>query len=143
MEEVHKQAACGYGILWFPGRAATDRDRVILEPLSRAQPTTEQIMSQKLTRRQALAAGAVLSAGALAGDAPPKLPPAETYTGKVKPLAEIVAQIGSKLDSDAAAHWLALVTEDGKIYPLIKDSGARMFFADKRLLDRPMRLRGR
>src|SRR5262245_33889058 len=100
-------------------------------------------MSGKLTRRQALAVGAALCAGTSAAAPPAKLPPAETYTGKVKPLAEIVAQIGSKLDGDAAPHWLALVTEHGKIYPLIKDSGARMFFADKRLLDRPMRLRGR
>lgn len=100
-------------------------------------------MSHPLTRRQALAAGAALGMGALSEAAPQKLPPLENYTGKVKPLAEIVAQIGSKLDADAAPHWLALVTEDGKIYPLIKDTGARMFFADKRLLDRPMRVRGR
>ena len=100
-------------------------------------------MSHPLTRRQALAAAAALCTGTLAGAAPQKLPPLENYTGKVKPLAEMVAQIGSKLDSDAAQHWFALVTEDGKIYPLVKDTGARMFFADKRLLDRPMRVRAR
>jgi len=27
--------------------------------------------------------------------------------------------------------------------PLVKDDGSRMFFKDKRLLDRPMRLTGR
>lgn len=100
-------------------------------------------MRHTVTRRQALAAAAAVCTGSLAGAAPQKLPPAETYTGKVKPLADLVAQIGSKLDADAAQHWLALVSEDGKISPLIKDTGARMFFADKRLLDRPMRLRGR
>src|SRR6516164_3982459 len=31
----------------------------------------------------------------------------------------------------------------GKVVPLIKDGGARMFFKDKRLLNRPMRLTGR
>jgi hypothetical protein len=38
---------------------------------------------------------------------------------------------------------LALVTDDAKIYPLIKDDGSRMFFKDARLLNRPMRLTGR
>ena len=73
--------------------------------------------------------------------------PAETkpqfFEGQVVPLAEIVARIGSKLDDDAAPHWLALVTRDGKTYPLIKDDGSRMFFKDATLLKRPMRLTGR
>jgi len=67
----------------------------------------------------------------------------ETFTGKVVPLAGLVEKIGSKLDADAAPHWLALVTDDGKVYPLIKDTGSRMFFNDKALLNRPMRLTGR
>jgi hypothetical protein len=65
------------------------------------------------------------------------------YKGKVVPLAEIVAKAGGQLDADAAPHWLALVGEDGKIYPLVKDSGSRMFFKDSALLRRPMRLAGR
>ena len=38
--------------------------------------------------------------------------------------------------------WLALVTDEGKIYPLVKDAGSRMFFKDAKLLNRPMRLTG-
>jgi hypothetical protein len=67
----------------------------------------------------------------------------EFYKGKVVPLAGLVEKFGSKLDPDAAPNWLALVGEDGKIYPLIKDDGSRMFFTDSRLLNRPMRLTGR
>jgi hypothetical protein len=67
----------------------------------------------------------------------------EYYKGKVVPLAELVAKAGSRLDPDAAPHWLALAGDDGKIYPLVKDSGARMFFKDPALLNRPMRLTGR
>jgi len=67
----------------------------------------------------------------------------QTYTGKVVPLADLVGKVGSTLDADAAPHWLALVSADGKVYPLIKDAGARMFFKDRALLNRPMRLTGR
>jgi hypothetical protein len=74
--------------------------------------------------------------------APPAVKPAY-YTGKVVPLADLLEKIGSRLDKDAQPHWLALVTDDGQVYPLIKDSGARMFFTDKELLNRPMRLTGR
>src|SRR6266478_4250903 len=72
-------------------------------------------------------------------------PPLKTehYNGKVTPLADILTKQGAKLDADAAAHWLALVTEDGKIYPLVKDNATRMFFKDAKLLNRPMRLTGR
>jgi hypothetical protein len=65
------------------------------------------------------------------------------YKGKVVPLASLLEKIGSKIDPDAAPHWLALVTDDGKIYPLIKDDGARMFFNDAKLQNRAMRLTGR
>jgi hypothetical protein len=66
-----------------------------------------------------------------------------TLDGKVVPLADLVAKSGSRLDADAAPHWLALVTDDGKVYPLVKDAGARMFFKDTALLNRPMRLTGK
>ena len=58
-------------------------------------------------------------------------PPAQrqSFTGKVVPLAGLVEKLGSKLDADAAPHWLALVGDDGKVYPLVKDDGGRMFFA--------------
>jgi hypothetical protein len=67
----------------------------------------------------------------------------EYFKGKVVPLAGLVEKAGSKLDADAAPHWLALVGDDGKIYPLIKDDGSRMFFKDEKLLNRPMRLTGK
>jgi hypothetical protein len=73
-------------------------------------------------------------------------PPAfktEYYNGKVVPLAEVLDKQGAKLDPDAAGTWLALVADDGKVYPLVKDEGSRMFFKDKSLLKRPMRLTGR
>src|SRR6266481_2173685 len=66
----------------------------------------------------------------------------QAYAGKVVPLAELLKK-EVKLDEDAAPHWLALVTDDGKIYPLVKDAGARIFFKDAKLLNRPMRLTGR
>jgi len=69
-----------------------------------------------------------------AADAP------QYYTGKVVPLADLFEKQGTKMDREAAAQWLALVTDDGKIYPLIKDDGCRMFFKDATLLNRPMRL---
>ncbi len=67
----------------------------------------------------------------------------ELYKGKVVPLAKVMEKLGVKLDADAAPHWLVLLSDDGKMYPLVKDDGARMFFKDDRLLNRPMRLTGR
>jgi hypothetical protein len=67
----------------------------------------------------------------------------EHYKGKVAPLADLLAKDGVQLDAEAAPHWLALVSEDGKIYPLVKDGGSRLFFQDRELLNRPMRLTGR
>jgi hypothetical protein len=67
----------------------------------------------------------------------------QSYSGKVQPLAPFLEKQGVKLDADAAEHLLALVAEDGKVYPLLKDEGCRMFFKDKTLLNRPMRLTGR
>jgi hypothetical protein len=77
-----------------------------------------------------------------AGPRPPTAKPAQ-FQGKVVPLADVLAKAGARLDADAAPHWLALVAEDGKVYPLVKDDGARLFFKDKALLNRPMRLTGR
>ncbi len=66
-----------------------------------------------------------------------------TLEGKVVPISDLVGKIGSRLDPDAKPLWLALVTKEGKIYPLIKESGSRMFFRDKRLLNVPVRLTAR
>jgi hypothetical protein len=79
----------------------------------------------------------------VAADPPsPELKSAQ-YMGKVVPLADLLAKTGVKLDVDAEPAWFALVTDDGKTYPLIKDAGSRMFFKDKRLLDRPVRVTGK
>ena len=65
------------------------------------------------------------------------------FKGKVLPLADVLAKQGVKLDADAAPYGRALVTDDGKVYPLVKDPASRMFFQDKELLNRPMRLTGK
>jgi hypothetical protein len=104
---------------------------------------------QPLPRRRVgvcLALALVLAPLLFAADkkeAKDKEPKNEDYNGKVVPLAPLLEKFGAKLDPDAAPSWLALQTDDGKVYPLIKDDGSRMFFLDKRLLDRPMRLTGR
>jgi hypothetical protein len=82
--------------------------------------------------------GFVLAA-ALADDRPK----VETFQGKVVSLADVLKKQGIELDADAGKHWLALATEDRKTYPLVKDAGARLFFRDPRLLNRPMRIQGR
>jgi hypothetical protein len=76
-----------------------------------------------------------------AGSAPDAAP--QEFSGKVVPLSEQLEKLGAKLDKDAAPYWIALVTEDGKTYPLIKDAGSRMFFKDKQMLNRPVQLTGR
>jgi len=65
------------------------------------------------------------------------------FRGQVQPLKDVLKKSGVALDADAAGHWFALVADDGKVYPLIKDNGSRMFFKDAKLLNRPMRLTGR
>jgi hypothetical protein len=67
----------------------------------------------------------------------------QDFKGKVVPLSGVLEKAGAKLDADAAPHWLALQSDDGKVYPLVKDDGSRMFFKDAKLLDRPMVLTGR
>ena len=69
--------------------------------------------------------------------------PTEFYKGKVIPLKDALEKHGVQLDADTKEHWLALATDDGKLFPLIKDDASRMFFKDARLLNRPMRLTGR
>jgi hypothetical protein len=104
-----------------------------------------------MTRAARLRLVACLAATALAplasavGDAGAKsgAKKAEYYRGKVVPVADLAAKAGARLDADAAPHWLALVTDEGKVYPLLKDAGSRLFYKDKRLLNRPMRLLAR
>jgi hypothetical protein len=99
-------------------------------------------MCRVTSRRLVVCAALAFCAGPVLVAAP-REEKRESFTGKVVPLASLVEKLGSKLDADAAPHWLALVTDDGKVYPLIKDSGSRMFFKDKALLNRPMRVTGR
>ena len=79
----------------------------------------------------------------LASFAPAAAPKMEDYDGPVVPLADVLAKEGATLDRDARPSSLALVTDDGKVYPLVKDDGSRLFFKDERLLNRRMRLTGR
>lgn len=65
----------------------------------------------------------------------------EIFIGKVLPLKTVLEKAGIKVDKDIGGF--ALVTDDGHIYPLVKDDGGRMFFKDERLLNRPMRLSGK
>ena len=74
---------------------------------------------------------------------PDKAAKNEYFQGKVVPLGDVAEKAGGKLDEDAVPFWLVLVTDEGKVYPLLKDDGSRMFFKDNRLLKRPMRLTGR
>lgn len=78
-----------------------------------------------------------------AAGGPAKPPKMAYYKGKVVPLADYAARAGAKLDADAGPYSLVLAGDDGKVYSLLKDSGSRLFFKDKALLNRPMRLRGR
>src|SRR5437763_1301751 len=57
----------------------------------------------------------------------------EFFTGKVVPLKNAAKK----------SDQLALVTTEGKEYPLLKDDASLMFFTDARLLKRPMRLTGK
>jgi hypothetical protein len=102
-------------------------------------------MSTVLLRRLGLGAALAVcfSPLFLAPAADPEQAKREYFKGKVVPLAGVVEKFGSKLDPEAAPHWLGLSTDDGKIYSLIRDDGSRMFFKDPRLLNRPMRLTGR
>jgi hypothetical protein len=98
-------------------------------------------MSGKLRVRCALALVGLAVAGVVWAGKPTVKQ--ETITGKVVPLADVLGKEGVKLDAEAAPHWLALVTDAGKVHPLVKDDGSRLFFNDKALLNRPMQVSGR
>jgi hypothetical protein len=103
-------------------------------------------MNTLLFRRAALAFALALGLSPLlAAQTDVKKEPLKTefFKGKVVPLADALVKFGAKLDPDAAPHWLALQSDDGKVYPLIKDAGSRMFFKEPSLRNRPMRLTGR
>lgn len=95
--------------------------------------------------RISLALFVVFAPSALVQGADQKSSPVklQSFDGKVVPLKELLEKSGAKLDKEAEPHWLALVAGDGKVYPLVEDAGARMFFKDKALLNRRMHLTGR
>ena len=86
---------------------------------------------------------ALVGGGLLAAGPGPARDKPRDFDGKVVPLKEVLQKAGLRLDADAAAQWLALVADDGQVYPLIKDDGSRLFFLDPRLQQRRMRVAGR
>ncbi len=101
-------------------------------------------MTKPVIRRVlVLLACAASLAPLFAADAKKEELPVVELKGQVVPLADLVAKTGSKLDADAEPASLVLVADDGKVYTLVKDGGARLFFKDKALLNRPMNLTGR
>ncbi len=86
---------------------------------------------------------AVAFVPAAAAEKKPDLPKEETFRGRVVSVATVLKRLDIDLDPDAAAYWLALETEDGKVFPLIKDAGGRTFYHDKRLIGRAVQIRGR
>lgn len=110
-----------------------------IPPLTRDE-TMKPIHCRRLGLIVALGLG--LSPLLFAPAAPPEIK-TQFYTGKVVPMAAMLEKFGARLDAEAAPQWLALVADDGKVYPLIKDAGSRMFYQDPTLLNRPMRLTGR
>jgi hypothetical protein len=67
----------------------------------------------------------------------------EAFRGKVIRLADYLKRQGIEAEPDEGTAWLALETEDKKLFPIVKDSGSRPFYRDPRLLGRPMEIRGR
>jgi hypothetical protein len=94
-------------------------------------------------RRLGIAGMLLLCLSPLLAAPPAKHPATADYDGKVVPLATVLDRLGAPLDKDAAPYSLALVADDGKVYPLVKDDGSRCFFKDDRLLNRRMRLTAR
>lgn len=76
--------------------------------------------------------------------APPEAPKpapaanAQSFDGKVVPLAEALKKLGVKPDADTTG--VALVTADGGVYTLVKDAATRLLFLDKELQGRDVRL---
>lgn len=63
---------------------------------------------------------------------------AQAFAGKILPLNKALEKLGAKPDADAAG--IALVTDDGTLYTLVKDDVSRLLFLDPRLHDRPVQL---
>src|SRR4051794_34956600 len=91
-------------------------------------------------RREVLAAGVALLALPWRTAAADQEEKAATYTGKVVPLKDVPAKDRPKGDDKDA---LALLTDDGKAFALLRNAESALFFSDRALLNRPMRITGR
>lgn len=65
------------------------------------------------------------------------------WTGEVVPLAAALGEFEVSFDSGPIADQVALRTDDGRVVPLLSDPGSRALFADERLRERPIEVRGR
>jgi hypothetical protein len=65
----------------------------------------------------------------------------ESLRGKVFWTAEALQErFGIESDPDSAESSVSLVTREGKVYPIVKDSRGRAFMVDGRLRNRDMEL---
>ena len=87
-----------------------------------------------------LAALVVRASGAADRQKDPK-PDFAVLRGKVVEIGpHLMDKFHVPMDEDLGKATLALVTDSGDVYPLIKDLRSRGFFMDKRQRDRPMEL---
>lgn len=86
-----------------------------------------------------------LAHSTLAAEPVPPLQPgmnkAQPFTGKVLPVSKALEKMGVKNDADNTG--LALVADDGTLYTLVKDDASRLFFLDKQLHDRSVKVTAR
>ncbi len=85
---------------------------------------------------------ALLALVAFVAPARPADPPVDgteaVVSGTVRPLAAALEKVGVKADADTPG--VALVTDTGKVYPLVKEELSRLLFAEAKLQNRPVRL---
>ncbi|MBI1325465.1 hypothetical protein GC170_20055 [bacterium] len=65
----------------------------------------------------------------------------ETFEGVVRPLSEIAKSRKISSDSEPLAGLMALETKDGRAIPLLSDEGGRMYYLDKAMRGRQVRLK--
>lgn len=85
---------------------------------------------------------ALLALVVFVAPARPADPPADgteaVVTGTVLPMAKALEKTGVKADADTPG--VALVTDTGKVYPLVKEELSRMLFVEPKLQSRAVRL---
>lgn len=65
----------------------------------------------------------------------------KTVVGRVLPLAEIIVIKKIKTDAEPLEKQVALLDDDGRVWPILSDEGGRVFFLDKQMLQRRTRLK--